>query len=101
MTDQLLTAREVGEVLRVSTETVLCLTRRGVLPATRIGGALRYSHRELLLWLERSADAGGPGSVSHPTTSTAPAVGTVPPPRISLDPSAIPPASPVTTEKGK
>jgi len=48
VTDRLLTAREVGEHLGVSTETVLRWTRRGVLPAIRLpGGALRFRPKEL------------------------------------------------------
>jgi len=52
MTGQLLTAREVAELLSVSTETVLRWTRRGDLPALRLpGGAIRYRQTELDAWL--------------------------------------------------
>lgn len=54
MTDRLLTAREVGEALAVSTETVLRWARRGELPALRLpGGAVRFRPETLEEWLER------------------------------------------------
>jgi excisionase family DNA binding protein len=55
---KLLTAREVGERLSVSTETVLRWTRSGKLPGFRLpGGALRYREDALALWLdERSTE---------------------------------------------
>jgi excisionase family DNA binding protein len=43
MSGPLLTARQVAELIGVSSETVLRWTRRGDLPAIRLrGGALRY-----------------------------------------------------------
>ena len=51
MTGRLLTAREVGELLGVSTETALRWTRRD-LPAIRLpGGAIRYHEDDLEAWL--------------------------------------------------
>ena len=45
MTGPLLTAREVAELLGVSTETVLRWARRGLLPAIRLpGGAIRFQN---------------------------------------------------------
>ena len=56
MMGALLTAREVGERLGVSTETILRWTRRGELPGFRLpGGAVRYREAELEDWLERRA----------------------------------------------
>ncbi len=52
MTGQLLTARQVADMIGVSTETVLRWTRRGTLPAIRLpGGAIRYREDELDQWL--------------------------------------------------
>jgi len=52
MTGPLLTARDVAELLGVSTETVLRWTRRGDLPALRLpGGAIRYREPDLDEWL--------------------------------------------------
>jgi excisionase family DNA binding protein len=48
----LLTARQVGDLLGVSAETVLRWTRKGELPATRLpGGAIRYREDKLAEWL--------------------------------------------------
>lgn len=58
MTGRLLTAREVAEMLGVSTETVLRWTRRGLLPGLRLpGGALRYREAALDEWLTAKATA--------------------------------------------
>jgi excisionase family DNA binding protein len=47
-----LTAREVAEMIGVSSETILRWTRRGVIPGFRLpGGALRYREGELEQWL--------------------------------------------------
>ncbi len=52
MNAPLLTAREVGELLLLSAETVLRYTREGRLPAIRLpGGALRYREADLEKWL--------------------------------------------------
>ena len=62
----LLTAREVADLLGVSSETVLRWTRAGTLPAFRLpGGAIRYRESELDAWLEGRATPGR-GSVTHP-----------------------------------
>jgi excisionase family DNA binding protein len=54
----LLTARQVGDLLGVSAETVLRWTRRGQLPAIRLpGGAIRFRPQELDGWLEERATA--------------------------------------------
>jgi excisionase family DNA binding protein len=55
----LLTAREVAELLGVSTETVLRWTRRGDLPAIRLpGGAIRFREDNLDAWLMARATPG-------------------------------------------
>ena len=49
---RLLTAREIAEIISVSTETVLRRTRRGELPAVRLpGGAIRFREDDLERWL--------------------------------------------------
>jgi excisionase family DNA binding protein len=62
MSGPLLTAREVADLLDVSTETVLRWTRNGRLPGFRLpSGQLRYSAETLDAWLaDRSTvKAGG------------------------------------------
>jgi excisionase family DNA binding protein len=57
VTDQgLLTAREVAELVGVSTETVLRWVRRGDLPAFRLPGrAIRFRQDDLDAWLGERA----------------------------------------------
>jgi excisionase family DNA binding protein len=62
----LLTAREVSDLLGVSSETVLRWTRRGELPAIKLpGGAIRYRENDLDGWLEQRATPVR-GVVEHP-----------------------------------
>ena len=61
MTDRpLLTAREVAELLGVSTDTVLRWTGRGDLPAIRLPGTargrLRYRPEAIEAWLDAHAN---------------------------------------------
>lgn len=51
MTDRLLTAVEVSDLLRVSTMTVYRLIRRGELPAVRVGRNYRVRASELDAYL--------------------------------------------------
>ena len=52
----LLTARVVGEVLGVSSETILRWTRAGKLPAIRLpSGAIRYRESDIDEWLAAHA----------------------------------------------
>jgi excisionase family DNA binding protein len=52
----LLTAREVGEVLGVASETILRWSRAGKLPAIRLpSGAIRYREADIDAWLAAHA----------------------------------------------
>jgi excisionase family DNA binding protein len=54
VTSPLLTAREVADVVGVSSETVLRWARRGELPAIRLpGGAIRVRENVLDEWLRQ------------------------------------------------
>jgi excisionase family DNA binding protein len=56
VSDRLLTARAVADMLDVSPETVLRWTRRGELPGIRLpGGAIRFRADEVEDWLEERA----------------------------------------------
>ena len=58
MGSRLLTARQVADLLGVSSETVLRWTRRGLLPAIRLpGGAIRYRESDLEAWLQERETA--------------------------------------------
>jgi excisionase family DNA binding protein len=49
--DQLLTARETAELLRVSLARLYELARTGALPVVRVGRQVRFSSLSLTLWI--------------------------------------------------
>lgn len=60
---ELLTAREVAELMRVSTMTVYRLIKSGELPAIRVGKHLRIRRDDVEAYFDRRvvvADGGGP-----------------------------------------
>lgn len=76
MPERYLTARQVGERLAISPDTVLRWTRRGELPAIKLpGGAIRYDEAEFVAWLASRATA-APGRGVRTTPADA-AAGTV------------------------
>ena len=78
VTGRLLTARELGDLLGVSAETVLRWTRRGELPAIKLpGGAIRYQPEALEAWLDEHATAATPGREARTVPTGAAANGTV------------------------
>jgi excisionase family DNA binding protein len=65
MTGQLLTARQVAELLGVSAETILRWTRRGDLSAIRLpGGAMRYREDALDRWLTDHSTGGADSTLT-------------------------------------
>lgn len=52
MSERLLTAAEVADLLRVSTMTIYRLVRRGELPAVRVGRNYRVRESDLNHYLE-------------------------------------------------
>lgn len=66
MTDRLLTARQVAELLGVHVETILAWVRRGDLPGFRMpGGALRFRETDLDAWLQARATRRGTPRTTH------------------------------------
>ena len=52
MSERLLTARELGELLGFSASTIVDWSERGEVPAFKVGGRLRFRLSELEAWLE-------------------------------------------------
>ncbi|HST26574.1 MAG TPA: helix-turn-helix domain-containing protein [Gaiellaceae bacterium] len=52
MTEPLLTARELADVLNLSASTVLDWFEAGRLPGFKLGRAVRFRESEILAWLE-------------------------------------------------
>ena len=50
---QLLTARQVAELMQISERSVWSLTNSGSLAAIRIGRLVRYSPADVQSWIER------------------------------------------------
>jgi excisionase family DNA binding protein len=60
VTEPLLTARQVGEILGFAPGTIVDWAEAGTIPAFRIGGRLRFRWSEVEAWLEtKRASAGG------------------------------------------
>jgi excisionase family DNA binding protein len=69
MTDRLLTARAVADLLDVTPATVLRWTRAGELPAVRLpSGQVRYREDELDDWLSLRATSPATLRVTVPAT---------------------------------
>jgi excisionase family DNA binding protein len=58
--EELLTPKQVAQILRVTQQRVYALVRAGLLPAIRVGRGLRFSRRGLAAWI-RQGGAGLPG----------------------------------------
>jgi excisionase family DNA binding protein len=52
VTERLLTARELGQLLGFSAATIVDWSEGGKLPAFKIGGRLRFRESEVEAWLE-------------------------------------------------
>jgi len=52
----LLTPRQAARSLNVCERTLYGLTRRGQIPAIRIGRAVRYSVDDLKAWIKKSSE---------------------------------------------
>jgi DNA-binding transcriptional MerR regulator len=75
MSERLLTARVVADMLDVCPDTVLRWTRRGLLPGIRLpSGALRYRRDDVTRWLaerETQAADGADEESHHPDAPAA------------------------------
>ena len=52
MTENLVTARDLGTLLNLSPSTILDMWERGELPGFKIGRAVRFRPSEVEAWLE-------------------------------------------------
>ncbi len=73
MTEPLLKARDLAELLGFSAGTILDWTEKGDLPAFKVGGRLRFRESEVLAWLEaRRVNGPGAGEEVSPAPTAAP-----------------------------
>lgn len=54
--EQLLTTRELAELLRLHTKTIERMARAGRLPSLRVFGRLRYRRSDIASWLAAKED---------------------------------------------
>ena len=58
MKDDILTIREVAEMLKLTEKTAYRLVSEGEIPGFKVGGSWRFSQKELERWIaNRSKDA--------------------------------------------
>lgn len=73
MSDRLLTASEVAELLSVPVSWVREHTRSGAIPHLALGRYRRYREADVLAWLDELANGGGPSFRRyHPARSNGP-----------------------------
>lgn len=67
MSDRLLNARELADLLGFQAGTIVDWSERGKIPSFKIGGRLRFRESEVLDWLEerRQGPAGGASANQH------------------------------------
>lgn len=59
---EVLTVRDVADVLKVGTKTVYTMAQNGELPAFKVGGQWRFRRADIDRWIQAQVDAGsGPG----------------------------------------
>jgi excisionase family DNA binding protein len=96
----LLTARDLAELLGVSSETVLRWTRRREVPAIKLpGGAVRYRPDAIEAWLAEHETAGAGVEESPDTPDRARHGGAYPGALSSVAPDTQPPLKAVTNEE--
>ncbi len=77
MTEPLLTAADLADLLGFAAGTIVDWAERGELPAFKVGGRLRFRESEVESWLEeRRTGRDARGEVS-PTSSAPPTLGVV------------------------
>jgi excisionase family DNA binding protein len=64
VSDRLLTAREVAELLGFAAGTIVDWAEQGRLPHFKLGSALRFRESEIVEWIE--AQRRGPSLASRP-----------------------------------
>jgi len=78
MTERLLTASELAELLGFAAGTIVDWAERGTIPAFKIGGRLRFRLSEVEGWLEAQRVNGpGAGGEVSPTPTAHPTRGVV------------------------
>jgi excisionase family DNA binding protein len=62
MADEILTIREVAELLKINEKTAYKLTSAGKIPGFKVGGSWRFERREIGNWIRRQVEEQRKGS---------------------------------------
>lgn len=56
MSDEILTIREVAELLKINEKTVYKLAAGGKIPGFKVGGSWRFGRKEIADWIKRKIE---------------------------------------------
>jgi excisionase family DNA binding protein len=56
MTDEILTIREVAELLKINEKTAYKLASAGKIPGFKVGGSWRFERQEIANWIKRKVE---------------------------------------------
>lgn len=56
MTDEILTMREVAELLKINEKTAYKLVSAGKIPGFKVGGSWRFERQEIANWMKRKVE---------------------------------------------
>lgn len=56
MSDEILTIREVAELLKINEKTAYKLAAAGKLPGFKVGGSWRFERQEIASWIKRKVE---------------------------------------------
>jgi len=56
MVDEILTIREVAELLKINEKTAYRLAAEGKIPGFKVGGSWRFERQEIARWIKRKVD---------------------------------------------
>ncbi len=56
MNDEILTIREVSELLKINEKTAYKLAAEGKIPGFKVGGSWRFTRDEIDRWIERQLE---------------------------------------------
>lgn len=64
MNDEILTIRQVAELLKINEKTAYKLASAGKLPGFKVGGSWRFDRQEIANWIKRKVEEQQRGSAS-------------------------------------
>ena len=56
MTDEILTIREVADLLKINEKTAYKLVSAGKIPGFKVGGSWRFDRQEIARWIRRKVE---------------------------------------------